>query len=122
MLIPAAPPVNAGTPMDQQIIRAIRGRRVLSLIYQGRPIDLEPYIYGRMTSGKVFLFGWQRTGLLSIWRVLWPALARNIQVTEERFDTPRSDYSPVMIGRVAEVYAQAVGITGPALAPRRVQA
>ncbi len=108
--------------MDQQIIRAIVERRVLSLIYEGRPTDLEPYTYGRMMSGKVFLFGWQRTGLFSAWRVLWPHRARDIRVTEATFQAPRPGYGPSATGHVAAIYAQVEGVPGPALTSQKEQA
>ncbi len=107
--------------MDQQIILAIREQRVLSLLYEGRATDFEPYTYGRMISGKVFLFGWQRTGLFAAWRVLSPHRARDIRLTEATFQAPRPGYSPLSIGQVAAIYAQIEGVPGPALTGQREQ-
>ncbi len=40
---------------NPQIALAIENRRVISLVYRGQPMYFEPYLYGRMLSGKDFL-------------------------------------------------------------------
>ncbi len=43
------------------VVSAIESKRVLSLVYEGRAADFEPYTYGQMATGPIFLFGSQRT-------------------------------------------------------------
>lgn len=109
--------VNSGRqpPLNLQIVSAIESQQVLSLTYRGQPLDLEPYVYGRMLSGKDFLFGWQRKGPFSSWRVLWVPLAHGIRVTEQSFDAPRPDYHTSGLAHVVALYAHLPGIEVPPL-------
>ncbi len=100
---------------NPQIALAIENRRVLSLVYRGQPMDFEPYLYGRMLSGKDFLFGWQRTGSFASWRLLWVLSARDIRLTQQTFDAPRPRYHTSGLARVVALYAQLLGVPVPRL-------
>jgi hypothetical protein len=99
--------------LNPLLLSAIQERRVLSLIYKGRPVDVEPYTYGRMLTGNDFLYGWQRSGTFSNWRFFWLHLARGIRLSEVTFEGARADYSTSGLGHVSEVYAQLEGASAP---------
>src|SRR5688500_11078637 len=74
--------------LNPLIISAIQERRVLSLVYKGRPVDVESYTYGQMLAGNEFLYGWQRSGAFSNWRFFWLHLSRDIRLSDVAFEAP----------------------------------
>ncbi len=98
-----------------QILLAIGHQRVLSLVYRGQPLDFEPYLYGRMLSGKEFLFGWQRNGPFASWRVLGVPFAHSLRATEQCFEAPRPGYHISGLAHVAALYAHLAGVQVPQL-------
>ena len=95
--------------MDQRLISAIQRQRVLSVLYDGRWRDFEPYLYGRLTSGRDVLFGWQAREPHAGWRLLYVHRMARFITTHQTFEAPRSGYELVRPDGLVAVYAEGTG-------------
>lgn len=83
--------------MNQDIITAIENQNVIEFTYEGEVRIVEPHCYGMTTAGNEGLRAFQIDGYSSSgklgWRMYDLGKAKDITVTEEQFDGPRSGYS-----------------------------
>ncbi len=94
--------------MDRRIISAIQRQRVLSLLYDGQWRDFEPYVYGRLVSGRDVLFGWQASGAYGGWRILYLHRLERFIVTQKAFKVLDREYEPVKPAGLVAVYAEGI--------------
>ena len=85
--------------MLDQIISAIRERKVISILYKGHERVVEPHLVGRKTSGNVALSAWQIRGFSESnsqppWRNYLIKDIREVKVLDEDFNGPRPGYNP----------------------------
>ncbi len=95
--------------MDQRLISAIQRQRVLSVLYDGQWRDFEPYLYGRLTSGRDVLFGWQASGPHADWRLVYLHRLGRFITTHQTFEALRPDYDRVRLAGLVAVYAEGTG-------------
>lgn len=82
--------------MDNRIIQALQNQQLLRFYYDGGERVVEPHCYGQTTKGNeairaLQVRGYSSTGTLG-WKVFKLAAATSIEVLEEVFENPRSDY------------------------------
>ena len=82
---------------------------MLSVLYDGRWRDFEPYLYGRLTSGRDVLFGWQASGPHAGWRILYLHRMARFITTHQTFEASRPDYDLVRPASLVAVYAEGTG-------------
>ncbi|MCW5829636.1 MAG: WYL domain-containing protein [Deltaproteobacteria bacterium] len=85
--------------MNSLITDAVRERRVLTFTYDGFERQVEPYTYGKLTTGYEGLRAFQtgggsRSGNQPMWRLFHVNRIRGLALTEDRFTNPRPDYNP----------------------------
>lgn len=83
--------------MNQQIIKAIREKKIIKFDYQGYPRVAEPHVYGHNQGVDQLLVyqirGGSSSGILPDWRRVDVGGMINLVVTEETFHGPRSNPS-----------------------------
>ena len=82
--------------MDNRIIQAVQNQQLLRFQYDGGERVVEPHCYGQTTKGNEAIRafqvrGYSSTGTLG-WRIFKLTKATSMEVLDEVFDNPRSDY------------------------------
>jgi hypothetical protein len=82
------------------ICDAIRLKHVIRLVYHGGTRDIEPYIYGRSSTGDELLRGYQlrgasRSGASAGWKMFRITDVSSASVTFEPFTAARAGYDPI---------------------------
>lgn len=86
------------SPYGAAICEAIRGRRLLSVVYGDRARIVEPYIHGLTSDGTEVLLCYQREGesasRLGSWRTLHLDRLQAVQLTDVTFPFNQADFDP----------------------------
>ena len=95
--------------MDEHIIQAVRNQQLLRFSYDGGERVVEPHCYGQTTKGNEAIRafqvrGYSSTGTLG-WKMFKLSEATSIEVLEEVFEYPRSDYKRGDKG-MSKIYAE----------------
>jgi hypothetical protein len=85
--------------MNQHIVAAIQGARVLRVRYDGGERLIEPHCYGRGSQGQELLRCFQASGHSNsgqpfAWKLFRVGEMQVVELTDEVFETPRTDYNP----------------------------
>jgi predicted DNA-binding transcriptional regulator YafY len=82
--------------MDKSIIQAVQNQQLLRFNYDGGERVVEPHCYGQTSKGNDAIRAFQVRGYSSSgtlgWRLFKLSEATSIEVLEEAFENPRSDY------------------------------
>lgn len=96
--------------MKELISRAIKGHRLLRLIYENkRRVTIEPHALGRTEGGEDALLCWQVAPPVSqaaAWRVFQLSKVSEMQMLDEGFEADRGGHSPP-VGELAITYQTA---------------
>ena len=79
---------------------------MLSVLYDGRWRDFEPCLYGRLSSERDVLFGWQIGEAYTGWRLLYLHRLDRFLVTRDTFEALHREYVPVRPTGYVAVYAE----------------
>jgi predicted DNA-binding transcriptional regulator YafY len=84
--------------MEKKVKKAIRHRKILSFRYDGYPRVVEPHCLGYTDRGNLSLRAYQTEGSgktrVPDWKLFETSKIRDLEVTGDRFNNPRSGYSP----------------------------
>lgn len=91
--------VKSPAAADATLVKAVRERQVLKLVYNGHARVVEPHAYGVAATGEVVLHAFQIEGGSTSkpppgWRTFSVALIEKLEVTEARFSQARPGYVP----------------------------
>ncbi len=95
--------------MNTQICNAIRNRKLVEFYYNGGNRIVEPHCHGVTTAGNEALRAYQVDGYSESGNMGWKMFvldnASNVNVLEETFNGPRSDYKKGDRG-MSEIYCE----------------
>ncbi len=81
------------------ICEAIRAKKIISFVYNGKIRTVEPHLYGYDADGDLSLYAWQlQTGSGEGWRQFHASNISDMSITERNFLQPRIDWKPHKIG------------------------
>ena len=111
---PRRTPLPARTPQEmangERLVRAILERRVVRLIYQGLPREIEPHMVGIHEAGEPILVayqtgGYSHSGDLPGWRTFIITEIERVEETDTTFPQARSDFTDQFY-QMLEIFAK----------------
>jgi hypothetical protein len=97
--IPQIPEAFAELTTGERLVRAILDHRVIEFPYQGYRRTVEPYLLGIHEAGEPILLGYQtaggsQSGEIPGWRAFITTGIGDVDVTNQSFAGPPSDFNP----------------------------